>query len=152
MRVLHNRHQAMRLALLLSLCVAAAPDVAARGARGVSRAGSGSIRYAPGAGAARNLPYGARRTLPYGVRNYGYQGRPYYWYSGGWYAPAYYGMDLYYYPVIEPVPGVVGSVPIPYQIVHRGNAVYYVSGGVWYQPFMYLNTVFYRVVAVPGQY
>jgi hypothetical protein len=141
----------MRLALMVALWAVALPIVPADAARAVARAGSGAIRQAPAAGAARNLPYGARRNLPYGVRNYGYAGRPYYWYSGAWYAPAYYGMDLYYYPVVEPVPGVVGSVPGPYQVVRRGNAVYYVSGGVWYQPFTYQNTVWYRVVHIEGQ-
>jgi hypothetical protein len=86
--------------------------------------------------------------MPHVARAYAYRGVPYYWYSGGWYAPVYYASDLYYYPVIQPVPGIVGSVPVPYSIVHTAHGVFYVSNGVYYQPFTYLNTIWYRVVAV----
>jgi hypothetical protein len=146
------------LLLMVGLSVAAARALARGylGAPGGARAmnvagtGNGTIRYGGAAGGAYGPTLGGLRSMPYGARSFAYGGSPYYWYGGGWYAPAYYGSDLYYYPAVEPMQGVVGSVPMPYWITSVGNQVYYVSNGVYYQPFEYGGMVWYRVVAAAG--
>jgi hypothetical protein len=115
-------------------------------APGAFTAGNGTIRYGGGLGGPGLQAPGAFRGLPYGSRSYAYGGSPYYWYGGGWYAPAYYGGDLYYYPATVPMPGVVGDVPMPYAMINTPSGVVYVSNGVYYKPFLSGGMIWYRIV------
>jgi hypothetical protein len=146
MKASQVRRNASRLVLLLGLSVTAA-GFAAVGGRGWV-AGNGTVRYGGLARGPAQLPRGALLQMPHAARQYALHGHPYYWYAGGWYAPAY-GPELYFYPVIEPAPGVVGSVPMPYSVLRTPYGILYVSNGVYYQPFMYQNTVWYRIVPGP---
>src|SRR4051794_8721500 len=111
------RRNANRLVLVLvALTVAAAGVTVAVGAGGWTFQPNGTIRYGGGMSGPGLAPYGSVNQMPYGSPSYIVGNHPCYWYGGGWYSPAYYGADLYYYPVSEPVHGVVGSVPTPYEM------------------------------------
>jgi hypothetical protein len=140
------RHKPKGLVPLLVALGVALAGVTAMGQGGWAFMPNGTIRYGGGMSGPGLVPYGSLNSLPNAARAYGVGGHPYYWYGGGWYAPAYYGANLYYYPVAQPVQGIVGSVPLPYDTVQTGNGVYLVHNGVYYQPFSYLGTVWYRVV------
>ena len=119
------------------------------GAAVIGGLASSAYAYGPSYGY-YGYPYaGGYAPAYYGDSPYPWGGYTTTYYSG--YSPAYYGSSMYYYPVIEPTPGLVGAVPQPYEIVRVGGGIYYVSNGVFYQPINYGGLVWYRVVAAPGQ-
>ena len=79
------------------------------------------------------------------------QCRPYYYYSGNWYIPAYQGWDIEYYPTVPPIGMAFQWPPAPFQLVRRGPNVYAVSQGVYYQQLLNGGLVYYRVAGYAWQ-
>jgi len=132
----------------LTLLVAAAALMAGRPAlpmraSGAIRGGGAGVGARAGAGGVRSLPSNARRLT--------YQSRPYYYYSGNWYIPAYQGWDIEYYPTVPPIGMVFQWPPSPFQLVRRGPYVYAVSQGVYSQQLLNGGLVYYRVAGYAWQ-